>query len=230
MSYNTKNGKQAIKYLVSSKEIILKYLQQVIKSKKFNYRTFGTDIEEPLSDIITQVFTKGGFIKSKNDYVLAPNKNYFPDFQLKTAPPIAIEYKSGNRSQFKKGKWVSVKNSQNDMGTLNVWPQKINKFGGENIYYIFVVYNFNAARNDILSIDIAPFYQFLAHNSGKVLRYREKDGNLRPKDFDAVPTIKTFAQFMSLLNKTDIYRSKRIIKRHRSIIKKANDAIKRGLG
>jgi len=30
---------------------------------------FGTDIEEPLSDIITQVFTKGGFIKSKNERI-----------------------------------------------------------------------------------------------------------------------------------------------------------------
>ena len=106
------------------------------------------------------------------------------------------------------------------MGTLSEWPQKIKKFGGYNIYYIFVIYNFNDKVKEVLNIKIAPFYQFIGLNKDRVLKYREKDGNLRPKDFDIDSPIKTLGQFEELLNKTIVYRSRRIIKRHRLIIKK----------
>lgn len=99
------------------------------------------------------------------------------------------------------------------MGTLNSWQAKIKKFGGKNIYYVFVEYNFNN-KKEIINVKIAPFYEFLALNRDGLLRYREKDGNLRPKDFDQVSTIKSFNQFQSLFKKTEIYRSIRIIKKH----------------
>ena len=105
------------------------------------------------------------------------------------------------------------------MGTLNDWPNRIKKFGGKNIYYVFIVYNFNEKTKDIQNIEIAPFYSFLGLNKAKLLKYREKDGNLRPKDFDINSPIKTLEQFERLLNKTVVYRSKRIIKKHRKIIK-----------
>ncbi len=217
-----KNGGAAIKALVSAGEEILSNLQRVIAVGGFDYRTFGTAIEKHLSNIIVKIFKERGFIRNNRDYIVAPHKNYFPDFELKTAPPIAIEFKSGNKSQNRKGKWVTVKNSENDMGTLNEWPKKIKRFGGENIYYVFVIYNFNKKTKQILSIEIAPFYKFLGLSKGSVLKYREKDGNLRPKNFDAEPPIKNLSQFEQLFNKTIIYRSKRIIKKHKLIIKKAS--------
>lgn len=218
-------NKEVISYLQSCKNEILNYLIKIVNSKNFNYRTFGTDIEEYLNNILIQIFTEGKIIEDNNDYFLAPNKNYFPDFELKTKQSLAIEYKSGNKSQYRKDEWVTVKNSENDMGTLNEWPNKIKKFGGENIYYIFVTYNFNDTIKEILDIEIAPFYNFLGVNSDGVLKYREKDGNLRPKDFDAEPPLKTFKQFEQLFNKSIIYRSKRIIKKHRLIVKEASRKI-----
>ncbi len=212
--------KKVIAYLKSSEGQILSYLNKIVGTKDFNYRTFGTAIEEHLTNAIVKVLTEGGFIKTNADYFVSPNKNYFPDFEIKTKPPLAVEFKSGNKNQFRNGKWVLVKNSENDMGTISEWLKKINKFGGENIYYIFVIYSFNDLDKKIISVEIAPFYYFIGINNGKVLKYREKDGNLRPKNFGIIPPIKTLEQFKDLLDKTIIYRSKRIIKKHRSIIKK----------
>lgn len=224
MAKKTQKSKEVISYLQSSKGKILDYLKEIVGSKNFSYRTFGTDIEEYLTDAIVKILTEKRFIRNNIDYTISPNKNYFPDLELKTTPPLAIEYKSGNKSQYRNGKWVTVKNSENDMGTLNEWPRKIEKFGGDNIYYVFVIYNFNDRAKEILSVDIAPFYKFIGISKGKVLKYREKDGNLRPRDFDIEPPIKSFKQFKELLNKTAVYRSKRIIKRHRLIIQKATQA------
>jgi len=221
MATKTQKSKKAISYLKSSEGNLLNYLKKIVGSKNFSYRTFGTAIEEHLVDAIVKALTKGNFIKSNTDYAVALNKNYFPDFELKTKPPLAIEFKSGNKSQYRNGKWVTVKNSENDMGTLNEWPRKIVKFGGDNIYYVFVLYNFNDKAKKVLSVEVAPFYQFIGLNSGKFLKYREKDGNLRPKNFGIEPPIKTLKQFEELLSRTIVYRSKRIIKKHRLIIKKA---------
>ncbi len=229
MSAKTRKSREVINYLQSLEGKILSYLKKVVRSKDFSYRTFGTAIEEHLTDVIVNILTDGGFIKNNTDYAVSPNKNHFPDFELKTMPPLAIEYKSGSKSQYRNDKWVTVKNSENDMGTLNEWPRKIEKFGGDNIYYLFVVYNFNDTTKEVLSVQIAPFYQFIGLSGGKVLKYREKDGNLRPKDFDIEPPIKTLKQFEELFNKTIVYRSKRIIKRHRLIIKKAAEISKKGI-
>ncbi|MEK7478697.1 MAG: hypothetical protein AAB626_02110 [Patescibacteria group bacterium] len=222
MTTKNKISKEAVHYLQSSRDKILDYLNKIVDSKDFSYRTFGTAIEEHLTDVLVKMFRKGGFIKSNADYAIAPNKNYFPDLELKTIPHIAIEFKSGNKNQYRKEKWVIVKNSENDMGTLSEWPRKIAKFGGENIYYIFVIYNFNDKTKEVLDVVVAPFYQFIGLNSDGLLKYREKDGNLRPKNFGVEPPIKTLKQFEQLLNKTIVYRSKRIIKRHRLIIKRTS--------
>jgi len=211
--------KNAIKVLVGSKKIILSRLRQVVKTGSFNYRTFGTAIEEYISDILIEIFKKADFVENDKDYILAPNKNYFPDFQLKTSPILAIEYKSGNEIKLEKGKWTSCKNSNNDMGTLNNWLSKIKKFGNENIYYVFVIYKFNNVTKEITDVQIAPFYKFIGLNKVGLLSYREKDGNLRPKDLFGESQITSFEQFNRLFKKTIVYRSKRIIKKHRLILK-----------
>jgi len=211
--------KNAIKVLIGSKKIILTRLKRVVVTGSFNYRTFGTAIEDYISDILIEVFKGANFVESDKDYILAPHKNHFPDFQLKTSPPLAIEYKSGNEIKLEKGVWVICKNSNNDMGTLNTWLTKIKKFGSENIYYVFVIYKFNNVTKEITDIQIAPFYKFIGLNKVGLLSYREKDGNLRPKDFFEKSPITSFKQFNKLFQKTIIYRSKRIIKKHRLILK-----------
>ncbi len=213
-----KISKQII-FLIKSKKNILDYLKKVIKDNSFNYRTFGVDIEPHISSVLIEIFSKKGFIKSDKDYILAPDKNYFPDFELKIPPPLAVEYKSGNRVKLSKGKWITSENSNNDMGTLNMWLKKIKKFGEENIYYIFVIYKINNKNKEILDVQIAPFYKFIGLNKKGLLRYREKDGNLRPKDFNVSSPIKSFEQFEKLFNKTIVYRSKRIIKKHQVILR-----------
>ena len=151
----------AVKILTNSRKVILNRLNTVVKNGSFNYRTFGVEIENHISNIIIEILKKKGFIKTKNDYTLAPDKNSFPDFILKkTSPPLAIEYKSGNRSRLKRGRWVECKNSNNDMGTMNTWPQKIKKFGGKNIYYILLIYRFNNQTKKITDVRIAPFINF----------------------------------------------------------------------
>src|SRR3989338_922658 len=172
MIASTKKSREAIKYLQSTEGKILSYLKKIVGSKDFSYRTFGTAIEEHLTDAIVKILTEGGFIKSGSDFAVSPNKNYFPDFELKTTPYLAIEFKSGNKSQYRNDKWVVVKNSENDMGTLNEWPKKIEKFGGDNIYYIFVIYNFSEKTKQVQNVEIAPFYEFLGLNKSKFIKYR----------------------------------------------------------
>lgn len=214
-----KKDLDAKKSLIASKKIILNHLKRAVKDNPFNYRTFGMEIEDFISEILIEIFKKYGFIKNKKDYKLAPNKNYFPDFELKTRPLLAIDYKSGNMSKLSAGQWVSCKNSNNDMGTFNSWPKKIKKFGGGNIYYIFVIYDFNNRAKEIIDVQIAPFYKLIGLQKNGLLKYREKDGNLRPKDFYQKSLIKNLKQFDDLLLKTIAYRSKRIIKKHRAILK-----------
>jgi len=217
---NKKSAIVAIKILVKSKNIILKSLEKIIKNNtSFSYRTFGVDIEKYISEILIKIFKDNGLIQSKKDYFLAPDKNYFPDFELKTAPLLAIEYKSGNKIKLSKGRWVECKNSNNDMGTLNKWPEKIKKFGGENIYYIFIIYKFDDKNKKILDVQIAVFYKFIGLNKAKLLSYREKDGNLRPKNFGEKSAIPSLEEFKRLFEKTAIYRSERIIKKHKAILK-----------
>ena len=214
-----KTNLEAIKILVNSERLILKHLKEVIKIKSFNYKTFGVDIEDYISDILIKIFKENKLVKDKNDYKLAPHKNHFPDFELKTSPSLAIEYKSGNVIKLSKGRWVNCKNSNNDMGTLNSWPEKIKKFERENIYYIFVIYKLNKQFKKIIDVQIAPFYEFIGLNKDGMLRYREKDGNLRPKDFYEKSLINSFKQFNDLFKKTCDYRSRRIIKKHQKILR-----------
>ena len=213
------NKSKQIDALVGSKKVIFDHLKKIIKNNSFNYRTFGVDIEPHVSSVLVEIFKKKKLIKSEKDYIIAPDKNYFPDFELRVFRPLAIEYKSGNKVKLLKGKWIKCSNSNNDMGTLNTWLNKIKKYGNENIYYIFIVYKIDDKSKGVVDVQIAPFYKFLGLNSDGLLKYREKDGNLRPKDFDEVSPIKSFDQFKKLFKKTVVYRSRRIIRKHQTILK-----------
>ncbi len=205
---------KSISELLSSREHFRTALKAIIEANKFNYRSFGIEIEDYAHEILVEVFKQAGLINRGEDYKIAKDKNEFPDFTLLTKPNLAIEIKSGNHYKLQNGRWCSCNNSENDMGTLNKWPEKLRIFGGQYIYYVFIEYCLTDTLADIVDVKIAPFYKFLGLNRDGLLKYREKDGNLRPKDFDVVSPIQTFEEFENLIPKTIEYRAKRIIKKH----------------
>lgn len=208
------SANKVVEILQENRDRFLSHLKAAVEDNNFNYRTFGTEIEDYIVDEMLKVLKEEDVINGNNEYKKAMNKNEFPELVIYSDPTLGIEVKSGNHSKKKKGEWVTCKNSNNDMGTLNRWEQKINEFGGDNIYYVFIEYNFNDDVKEIIDIKIEPFYKFLGIGRSGLLKYREKDGNLRPKDFNAPPPLQTFDEFRDLLENTNIYRSKRIIKKH----------------
>ncbi len=207
------NQNKIVEALVASKPRLLKYLSKVIIDNNFQYTTFGVEIENYLLPEVIKILKEKKLIKSDSDFQRAENKNKFPDLKILTPKLIALEIKAGNHSRKKGSEWVKCTNSNNDMGTLFSWDKKIKEFGGENIFYIFVEYDFNTSKK-ILDVKIEPFYSFLAYNKDGLLKYREKDGNLRPKDFNKQSPVKSYEDFEKLFTRTEIYRSWRIVKKH----------------
>lgn len=197
------------KILINSKSRLKKYLKDIINIKDFKYTTFGSDIEDYISEELEKIFDEKGYTKHRR----AKNKNEFPDFTLETDPKIAIDYKSGNTVKKANGIWIKCNNSNNDLGTMNEWPNKIAKFK-DKIYYVFVIYKIKEDEREIIDVQIDFFYKFIGIGSKGLLKYRKKDGNLRPKDFYKKPQIKNFEEFKSLFEKTKIYRAKSIIRQH----------------
>lgn len=208
------NKEEIIKTLISSRAEIKDALSAVILEHEFDYRTFGTSIEDYLFDIIISILKKKGLITSDAQFKRAKDKNEFPDLTIKTEPNLALEAKAGNRSKLDDGVWKSCKNSANDLGTLNTWEKKLEKFSGDDIYYVFIEYNFTDQEKKIIDVKIEHFYKFVGLNGAGTMSYREKDGNLRPKDFDEQSPINSFKEFTDLFPATKKYRSNRIVKKH----------------
>ncbi len=209
------NKEIIIEAIENSRETIITNLKQVIIDDKFNYRTFGTSIEDPLFDIVVNILKEKKLITNDEQYKRAKDKNEFPDLTIHASPDLALELKSGNRVELnKRGEWITCKNSANDLGTINTWEKKIQQFGGDNIFFIFIEYSFTDKNEEIIDVKIDHFYKFVGLNKASLLSYREKDGNLRPKDFDAESPVKSLRQFMSLFPQTRTYRAKRLVKKH----------------
>jgi hypothetical protein len=200
--------------LLNSAEDILEKLKQVNANHAFSYETFGKDIEQHINMILKDILESNGIINTDNDYHIAQNKNEFPDFTINCNQKIAIEYKSGNHRKKSGNQWVDCKNSNNDLGTLRSWDQKLTDFNGENILFLYVEYSFDDVTKKIIDVKIDNFYKFLKVNGDGILRYRKKDGNLRPKDFNEGHFLNSFEEFMALLTPTKIYRAKSIITEH----------------
>lgn len=209
-----KNRDEAIRVLRENKNHFIEFLKRTIQQNSFSYINFGTAIESHILPEIIRVLQNAGVLQNTNDYKLATNKNEFPDLTLRTEPPLALELKSGNRCKIDKGTWKSCKNSANDLGTINMWEKKLSMFNGDDIFYIYIEYKFNEDVQEIIDFKIEPFYKFVGKNRVGLLSYREKDGNLRPKDFDEASPIPTLEKFLELLPETKRYRAERIVKKH----------------
>lgn len=184
-------------------------LTEFVKNKdNYSYETFGKVIETEISGIL-ESYLIDKFKYKKDDFRTAKTKNDFPDFTIiKTNQ--AVEYKTASITE----------HPDNDMGTLNSWPEKIKSFGDE-IYCIFTKYHENNGRITIENVYFDKMYKFIGLIEDGHLKYREKDGNLRPKswnDFDKDIGCKSQIEFVKRLQETEKYRSYRIIKKHWDLI------------
>lgn len=178
-----------------------KRLTKVMSNGTFSYTFAGHILEKEIQDHLTGLFPNG---RCSN------NKNSFPDFSVGNR---AIEIKCGNtRQRSKNATWTNVSCPENDMGTIRSWKSKISQWGCP--IYIFVVYTIDDKCRTIDDIIIGPFYQFLGIVSkDNTLKYREKDGNLRPCKFADMKSsaIKDLETFEKLLEETDLKRNRSII-------------------
>ena len=193
--------------LKNLKKFLLKEIPKKISEHDLNsYENFGKMIEDHISDIIEE-YLRNKKIKFKS--YRAPNKNYFPDLTLTIrGNKYALEYKSG----------TFITEPANDLGTLNSYTKKIDKFNN-NIFCIFVKYSID--DNSIITIDniyIDYLYKFVGRRNEKskiLTKYREKDGNLRPKnweDFDnSTSYFNSLEEFRKALLLTQKYRSLQLI-------------------
>ncbi len=177
------------------------YLNNSKSVNDIDYKVFGTSIEQEI----------GNFFKDKKySLLVAKDKNEFPDFRYKY--DTAIEIKSS----------IYGENPANDMGTLNSWKDKMNKF--DNIFVIFIFYEKEKKNNRIAEIFYDKVWNFIGINRDGFLSYREKDGNLRPKKFsdmkDNVCYVEDKNDFIKKIDETIVYRSKRIINKHLKLIER----------
>lgn len=189
-------------------------------SSRMNYKSFGTTIEKPVIKYLQEALKyKFNSLKIKT----AGNKNEFPDLSIVADKKIALDIKSGCKYNGKK----IIKNSNNDLGTIRSWSEKIEKY--EEILFLYIIYEREGEYvKDIKSVKISEFYEFIGINKDGLLCYRKKDGNLRPlnfEDFDK-PKINSLKSFEELLEITNLYRSLDIISEHISNVKNIYDNVK----
>ncbi len=162
------------KNLPKLREEINKKLTDLKKNQDFDYKNFGVDIEPLVSESIVELCEL-----TSEEFFLAPNKNYFPDFNLlsvESTNEVAVDFKA----------WANTKldgkpsHAANDLGTLYSMVDHIEKFGVENMYLFFIEYNPDYTIENVL---FDKLYKFCELKEGGILKYRLKDGNLRPGKF-----------------------------------------------
>lgn len=185
--------------------------QKIIASGYNSYEIFGKEVENCISDTIEEYF-----ITQKISYISkrAKNKNDFPDLKIEiNGIKYAFEHKSGAYNI--KGKICSSPN--NDMGTINAYSQKIHQYN-DNMYCTFIKYI--VLPDDTIQIENIYFdkiYTFIGRGTGFYgqLKYREKDGNLRPKTWNEIDNniiyFPTLDEFKCALYETNKFRNEKIV-------------------
>lgn len=194
------------------REYILSNLQKKVTDQDLNsYEIFGKEVEEPISDLVEE------FLKEKGiEYkaVRAKSKNEFPDLKLIIdGVEYALEHKAGEASV----------GPNNDMGTLNAYPSKIKSFE-DRIFCTFVKYSKATSGNGIVINDVFfdKIYKFIGifASSGRsdILKYRKKDGNLRPKVWTDFNNNKVYTnnlnEFKVNIDNTISYRASQLVLQH----------------
>lgn len=200
-------------------EGLLEYLkenlpQKIIDGGYNSYEIFGKEAEIPISDTIEEFLAAEGITYTPH---IAETKNDFPDLEVEIdGIKYALEHKAGTCNI--KGK--NKRTAANDMGTMNAYPEKIEKYN-DNMYCTFVKYS--VLQDNTIQIEDIYFdkiYTFIGKGTGfaNQLQYREKDGNLRPKKWadmtNGITYFPTLEAFEEALKATAPYRSERIVVKH----------------
>jgi len=191
------------------KDFINQRLQSKVEAAGLNkYEIFGKEVEDPISDLIEDYLNDNNIPYTAKR---AKKKNDFPDLELTIkGTKYAFEHKAGEAD-----------NNANDLGTLNAYPDKIEKYG-DNIYCVYIKYSKATKNNGIFINDVYfdKIYRFIGKTAAKegILKYRKKDGNLRPKvwsDFaNNTVYFNTLAEFKSAIKKTVEYRAEKLVLQH----------------
>jgi hypothetical protein len=212
---------EVIRFLKGDK--MSREMENVLRSyldnqEEIDYKSFGVSCELPIVARVKEILnTSYDGIKC----IPAKDKNEFPDITILIGgKKIALEIKSGCKS--KNG--IEIRNSNNDLGTIRSWSEKLSRF--DQILYLYVIYSRVKSEgsriervSSIESVIINEFYKFIGINRAGVLNYRKKDGNLRPANFSEFqnPVILTLKEFKELLELTNIYRSFDLVIEHLQI-------------
>lgn len=193
-------------------------VERFVTLNKCDYETFGKQVEDPAADILVKLLHQKGLIKSSRR---ATHKNEFPDLRVVeqwNGTPIAIDVKASNHSGMKAGLWAKNTSPANDLGTFKTLPEHVAEWGGENIYFLWVHYNFTDVKQEIVKVEFAPFYRFVGMNPEGLLKYRISDGKIRPRTYLQEPFFENFKEFKKVLERTDCHRSEKIILREYSAL------------
>ena len=185
---------------------VKRYLSNAVKNNSYDYTTFGKIVEDLIADSLDSFLSRKYGIK-KDQCKRAKDKNEFPDYLL--LGKYAIDFKSA----------IDSEEPENDLGTINSWPDKIRKFGGNNIYFLFVKYSVhNDDTVSICEVYFDNFYKFIGKSKLNTLKYREKDGNLRPKTWKCfsknINEWETLEEFISAFEITKSTRARRLVEKH----------------
>ena len=197
-------------------------VERFITSSPQTYETFGKDVEVPVVDYLLSELKKRTNI---TNYKKAAHKNDFPELAIEIEVGnkkqwIAIDVKSSNHSAYKKGKWIKNNSPGNDLGSFKTLPEHIEKYGGENIHYLWVHYNFNEEVQELVKVEFDSFYRFIGETKG-IIKYRISDGKIRPRLYSQKPFYENFIQFERAFAKGKIERSKKNIVREFIELKKS---------
>lgn len=184
---------------------VKRYLITAVKNNSYNYTTFGKIVEDLIADSLDAFFSTRYHI-NKDQCKRAKNKNEFPDYLL--LKKHAIEFKSA----------INSKQPENDLGTINSSPEKLQSFGGNNIYFLFVKYAIDKDSVLIMDVYFDYFYKFIGKSKLNTLKYREKDGNLRPKSWKDFSQERSewnsIEEFKNAFILTKSVRAQRLVEKH----------------
>ena len=225
-------GKESEKLPTKILEILEKYTRkqilEEIKKERVSYHISGKKIENIATKKVLDFFKENKEIQLIDSHI-AETKTEWPDLTVK------IDWSGGERKTFFEIKAAdSSGNPENDLGTLkSLWKEHILLHSGlENLDHLFMLFvRYSKENGQITNIDkvyIAHYFKFIGArktNSIEILKYRKKDGNLRPKTWEGMENIKlkylTKEELKSFLEKyylTTIFRSIDIIREHHRIV------------
>lgn len=218
--------------VVSLLPILESNIKKFVAQTSHGYETFGKEVETPCVESLLRELKRRNLI---NDFKIASHKNEFPDLavvETKEGKNIAIDVKSSNHSTMKAGMWRKSNTPANDLGTFKTLPEHVEEWGGENIYFLWVHYNFTDEKREIVKIEFDNFYKFVGVNKENLLKYRIADGKIRPKTYSQKAFFNNYSDFYKLFEKTNVARKEKIIMREfnsldnesqRAIINKMTD-------